>query len=131
MIDNMEFDLADFEGMLYWVRCFDHVVNLVAKTFTCLFDVKEKSEGGTSDGEKDSKKAKENKRFRDLCAGLEKEEMLARMETYKNLGAESDDNEEGWVDELAGLSQEELKEFEATIRPVQAVIAKVRSYLTP
>ncbi|TFK81275.1 hypothetical protein K466DRAFT_448761, partial [Polyporus arcularius HHB13444] len=38
MIDNMEFDLTDFEGMSYRLRCFDHVVNLVAKTFTRLFD---------------------------------------------------------------------------------------------
>ncbi|TFK81276.1 hypothetical protein K466DRAFT_454437, partial [Polyporus arcularius HHB13444] len=33
---------------------------------------------------------------------------------------------EGWVDELADLSVEELKDFEASIRPVQAVVAKLR-----
>ncbi|RPD57810.1 hypothetical protein L226DRAFT_444721, partial [Lentinus tigrinus ALCF2SS1-7] len=39
---------------------------------------------------------------------------------------EGDDNEEGWVDELAELSLDELKDFEASIQPAQAVIAKLR-----
>ena len=142
MIDNMEFDLEDFEGMTFRVRCFNHVVNLVTKTFTRLFNVKEKSETSPSAAEKsgekeknasgtrkpkDARQAKEEQRFRDLCSGLDKEELLARLETYRELGGDGDDNEEGWVDELSSLSLEELQDFEMNIRPVQTVVAKVRT----
>lgn len=83
MVSDMGDKLESFRGAKYWVWCFAHIINLVAQTLTCLFDVKGK--GGPSD-----------KELQVLAEGLEIEEALTRVESYRKgvRSAGADDNEE-------------------------------------
>lgn len=90
-----------FQGEASQVRCFDHVVNLVARSTLKPFDggklIDVEVEGG-DDGEDDS--------------GGDDEEG-------------DPDNVEGWIDESDSLSEEERLELDDAVLPVKTVLVKV------
>ena len=95
-------------------QSFDHIINLVAQTLMRMFDVK----ADNADKE--------------LSALLDKadvEELETRLEELKaGKDVEDDDVDGRLVDVLAELSEDELKEFQACVKPAKLLIAKVCSH---
>ena len=108
--------LAGYRGQTNRTHCFDHIVNLTARTITKVFDPpKSKKAGILDDAEKE---------LADLVEGLELEEMMTRLEQG---GGEADDNVEGWVNELEEMTRLEQEDVEANVRPLMLILLKVSS----
>jgi hypothetical protein len=100
MVNELVDMIPAFGGQANRVRCFDHVVNLVAKAILKLF------EGGRA--------VQINV---DVDGGDDDEEL--------DNDDENVDNEEGLVDPSAALSEDERLELEEAIMPVKVVLVKV------
>jgi len=62
----------------------------------------------------------------DLAGDIEMEE--AAMDAGEDDNSEDiDDREEGWLDPLAGMSQEERRELDVSVRPMRLMLVKVSS----
>ena len=101
-------------------RCFLHILNLVAKSLLQQFDVKQK----VSDEEILSPK---EEALLELAEGIDEEELTTAQQHEANDEGEANDNydDDGWVDEVAELSEEERDALKVHIRPVSRVLIKV------
>jgi hypothetical protein len=100
MIDKMETKLDNFPGSAHRTRCFDHIINLVAKMITKAFDVPKKRAGeDLNDGDKE---------LRDLAGDADWEEMYMKdLERVEGAEEAEEDDINGWMDEEVFLSEEE------------------------
>jgi hypothetical protein len=114
MIDELEQLLSDFPGRVNQMRCFAHIINLIAKTIVKQFDIPKKKPGERSDDEE---------RLESLAEDINVEEIETRMSDVD----EEDDNGEGWVDEIGSLSDEERRQLDVDILPIRLVVVKVTS----
>ena len=111
MIDKLIDMLPNFTGQANCFRCFLHIVNLITKTLFKQFDMPKKdAESMLDDAERE---------LLDLAVGIDMEEMV----TVAEVGAgdkddEENDNIEGWVDEIALLSDEEQAALHKKVGPV-------------
>src|SRR5882762_8692376 len=118
MIDELVDMLPNFPGQVNHCHCFLHIVNLIAKTLLKQFDVPTKdAESALDDAEKE---------LLELAAGIDMEEMV----TVAQAGAgdkddDKNDDVEGWVDEMALLSEEERAALRENVGPVRLVLMKV------
>ena len=103
MVDVLSDIIPTFDGQANQVRCFDHVVNLVAKTALELFDSK-KQVGGVEPSDDDDD---------DDDGG------------YEDKDEGEPDNVEGWIDETMRMSEEEREALMTTVEPVKKVLVKV------
>ncbi|KAL0957210.1 hypothetical protein HGRIS_014896 [Hohenbuehelia grisea] len=104
-----------FEGQKDRVRCFAHIINLVAKSLLKQFDVPKGKEGDTmSDAEQ---------QLAELAKDLDMEDLQTRLETSAR--ENDDDDVEGWVNEVEEMSEAKRKAHNANIQPVSLVIVKV------
>lgn len=116
MIEELVDLLPNFPGPANRCRCFLHIVNLIAKTLLKQFDVPRKDASAALD-------AAEQKLL-ELAAGLDVEELMTVAES--GTGDEvDDDNVDGWVDEMAELTEEEGDELHKQIQPARLVLVKV------
>lgn len=116
--------VESFEGDLGRVRCFAHVINLVVKTLLRQFDVP-KAKTTLDVDEEDE----------ELYELAEEDEEDGENEGEGDLGedgdfalpngAEGGDDAEGWVDEMAAMTDDERIEFERKVRPVRLCLTKV------
>jgi hypothetical protein len=114
MINELAEMIPDFPGPANQMRCFAHILNLIAKTIIKQFDIPKRT------GKLDD----EDELLKELAEGVEMEEIETRI---ANTGEEGDpDNEEGWVDETELLSEEEQSQLDVDVLPIRLVIVKVR-----
>jgi hypothetical protein len=119
MIDNLEDMLDDFAGDPSRIRCFLHIVNLVAKSLLKQFDVpKKKNDGDNEGGALDDL-------LRQLAEGIEEEEQTTLAESASDEDEDEDDVND-WVDELQSLDAGEREMAAVQIWPIRFVIVKVR-----
>lgn len=108
--DTLVMELADLNAHFTvdtsQTRCFLHIVNLVAKLLICKFDAP-KSKASMAD---DPELVK-------LTADIEIEDTQTAEED-PNKDTESEDNEEGWVNELYLLDEEERGQLMDSIHPL-------------
>ncbi|KAG1730980.1 uncharacterized protein EDB91DRAFT_1059095, partial [Suillus paluster] len=98
-------------------QCFLHIVNFIAKSLICEFDTpKSKGNGSVSSRDKEL-----NKLTRDIDI---KDTQMADEDPNK--GIDNVDNNEGWVDELQLLEEEECEQLTDSIHPLKLVLVKVR-----
>jgi hypothetical protein len=116
MIDIMGKELVDLPGQANRTRCFDHILNLAAKTVTKLFDLPKTKVGDTTSAEE--------QKLMDLAGDIDVEEMY--MQQLEGDKANLDDVE-GWIDEESFLSEEEVMLLNEAILPVRRVLVKVCS----
>jgi len=120
MIDELVDLMPDFSGKASQTRCFNHILNLVARTVTKQFDVPTKKGGELSEAERV---------LNELADGLELEEEEMLQKARENGGGEDDgedgDSLEGWIDEQMFLTDKEREELDETVLPVRTVIVKV------
>lgn len=121
--DKMVTELAElipsFPGSTNQVRCFAHILNLVAKTVIRQFD-----SGKNARNEDDDAAAA----LAELVAGLEVDDGPVVEDdaeaTLEDL-ADIDDDVDGWIDERTDLTEEEREELRETVLPVKMILAKV------
>ena len=94
------------------------------KSLLCQFDVTPCKE---MDGIDDDLSPEEEELL-DLAKDLDKEEltMELQVEANKDKEAPEDDDNDGWVDELDDLSEEERNALKVHICPVSCALVKVR-----
>jgi hypothetical protein len=99
MIRELAVKVLEFGGTSTHTRCFLHTVNLVAKSLIREFDItKRDADEALADGSENN-----------LELDLEGEV----------------DNDEGWVDEVELLSEDERDALERDIQPVKLALVKV------
>ena len=111
------------------MRCFLHIVNLVAKSIIRQFDVQKKRDDEHLD--------EAEQELRNLAGDVDleneqAEEVMGRCQIDGEIdaGDESDDDVEGWINEMMLLSPTERERVEEDIRPVKLVLVKVRISVT-
>ncbi len=121
MIEELARVLPGFAGAPNRVRCFTHVLNLVAKSLIRQFDA-EADKDDAADGA-------DERELAELAAGLDAEEAATRASAAAEDDDESfgvDDDTDDEFDALNELSEDEKAQFLEDIRPVKLVLAKVR-----
>ncbi len=118
MIDTLAELVVAFPGAANRTRCFTHILNLVVKVMLRQFDVPKAKAGEALDVASQA--------LSDLAGDIEMEE--AAMDAGEDDNSEDiDDREEGWLDPLAGMSQEERRELDVSVRPMRLMLVKVSS----
>jgi hypothetical protein len=120
MIDELEDLVAAFPGEPGRTRCFAHIINLIAKSVIKQFDIPKAKKGEVLDDALEELIA--------LAGDIELEERVTRESANEDDDLE-DDNEEGWVDERAKMSEEDQGKLNEDVQPVRLVLVKVRALL--
>jgi hypothetical protein len=120
MIDKMEEMMEEFPGAASRTRCFDHILNLVAKTVIKCFDSPRKKAG------EDIGNAE--KELLELAGDADWEESYMEGLEKEGLDKEGteEDNLEGWLNEEEFLSRDEYKTLKHDTLPIRAVLTKVQ-----
>lgn len=128
MIKELTKLIEDFPGESNHTRCFLHIVNLVAKSAIRIFDIPIPSvESNIDEAEKE---------LRELAANIEVDELNTRISlpqldrdfedlTEEEKLAEIANSDEGWIDEMLGLSDDERDEIDDSVLPVRLMLVKV------
>ena len=120
MVDELVDRVLQFGGAASRTRCFLHIINLVAKSIIHQFDVKKTDLDEVFDGDTPEIQGSNEHTIK----GEEKE--LTDSEDHEELqDGVLKDNNDGWIDEVELLSEEEHNTLEATIQPVKLALAKV------
>lgn len=128
MLEVMGINLLDFHSDLQRVRCFAHVVNLVAKSLIKQFDTTGKGRNAEDSEEVD----KDIAALAEMAEGLAEEDAEAvrlRREAETELDPEEVELEDAELEleaEAVSLTEAEQEEFDKVLRPVQKVFVKVR-----
>jgi phytoene/squalene synthetase len=120
-------DLIDEYSEVNRVRCFLHIVNLIAKAMLKQFDAsKRKKDGEAVDDELEAA-------LTELAADLDLEERETQAFGNGVTEDDSDDNDvtDIEVDAAIAMSAQELAEFQTELRPVMLVLAKVSEIRAP
>lgn len=107
MIDSLEDMLPAFDGERARVRCFAHIINLVAKSVLQLFEQPKGRKGSNAGG-----------------SAAVAAEVDDGGDEINEFGVE-DDDVDGWRDERERMSEGENKELDASIQPIGKVLTKV------
>jgi hypothetical protein len=104
MVRELSMMIPTFGGTASHTRCFLHTVNLVAKSLIREFDVNKK------EGEE---------------ALADDAELIELSEEIDGDASADCDDDEGWVDEVELLEDDERDALEKDIRPVKLALVKV------
>ena len=137
-----EFLGDSFDGHKSRVRCFLHVLNLVAKSLLKQFDTAAANEDGQKTTEEVhlEELARELEEFERAAVGVNpgaptgggatsKGKKADRATEVEDEVGEDEDDPDDEADPFEGLSAAECAEIEAGMRPVKLVIAKVSSHI--
>ena len=106
-----------FLGAVSHVRCFTHIINLVAKTVLHQFDTTCKGDDADVDTDADEAAAL----LSEIAASVD----LKSVED-DNEGGKNDDDIDGWIDKCKDLSDEEHEKLRKSVLSVKLISAKVR-----
>ena len=117
MIAELAELLDNFPGPANQTRCFTHVINLVVKSIIRQFDLP------TAKGPADKHLNEATKALLALAGDIDfEEDALAGADEEDSVEG---DNIEGWVDEHATMSEEEVDELDESVAPVRLLLTKV------
>lgn len=125
MISELSVMLDEFAGEASRSRCFNHILNLLAKSVLRQFDLP-KTQANAALSEAAAELAK-------ISVDLDLEEKLTREGTSTDEDKDDegqDDNIEGWIDELEELDDEERSRLEEEAVPVRLMLVKVSQNIT-
>jgi hypothetical protein len=108
MVDKLEDLLPDFGGAASHTWCFLHTVNLIAKFLLREFNIMKKAEAARETDD-DVASDTSDTEFADLSNEVQHEN------TSADVDEELPDNEDGWVDEVVLLNQDERIELQRDI----------------
>jgi len=133
MVEHLATLIESFPEAANQTRCFTHILNLVAKSILCQFDMAKKI-----DASPDLNNASDALASLALKLELELEDSevppgddedendKSDEEDEGEGGNREDDNDEGLRDERDGMSEEDVAELEESIVPVQLMLTKVK-----
>lgn len=117
MVDELFVTIHNFAGDAARVRCFLHIVSIVAKTLLKQFDLPPKKKGDKTLNALDQE-------LYTLAEGIEEEELQTRAELEDD---EEDDNVDDIVHEWElDMDDEERKTLQADLRPIRLLLVKLR-----
>ena len=122
MIAELEDLLPGFSKVNH-IRCFLHINNLVGRTLVRQFDVPNAPRPTPGDVDYDP-----DHELRQLAGDINLEDLQTRealLEDAVTGEIDMDDNIDGWVDEMAALSQAEREVLQDSLRPVRMLLVKV------
>lgn len=120
MIDELKDQVLEFDGHSTHAWCFLHMINLVAKSLVCEFNVDKKGRAGEHTGSMDEDTERLEQELWTLTEGIELEE----LSTVDENDLDGNDELEGWIDKVERLSEEAWKEFQRTICLVKLALIK-------
>jgi hypothetical protein len=124
MVANMAMDLPNFPGKEHFIRCFNHTVNLVGKSLLKLFDVPKQSEDSDDVALDAAEEA-----LRTMAKDIEIEDLRTQIDSYASRGSVSVDDPDDIFDEVATMTEEEVKEFRESVLPIRRALVKVSHVL--
>lgn len=122
MIDHLAVLIDEFPGAANQIRCFAHILNLVAKSVLRQFEAPKKGKAldaelaaaiNEIDGDDETSDGGINEGG-DECDDVDDEVV--------------DDDEDGLQDELDELSEEELLSVKESVKPIRLVLTKVSQF---
>ena len=119
MIDELQQLLTSFSKVNH-TRCFLHVNNLVAQSIVHQFDVPTHSKMSIVDPT--------NPNNHLYISDIDHEEQEMHEALLRNAGmeeVEEDDDTNGWVDEMATLTEAKRKVVEEGLQPIKLLLVKV------
>ena len=133
MVEHLATLVDYFPGAANQTRCFSHILNLVAKSILCQFDVPKKTGNDDDDADGGSENLDD---AANLLARLAHE--LEHNEPSVDNDSETDnedaldltDDDAQDNDGRDGLSEEEVLELEASLTPVRLTLTKVSELQT-
>lgn len=125
MINELVELLETFSSQAVHARCFDHTLNLIVKTLLRQFDTACRKKNTDHDALDAAEEALQGLSANDLDLEDDDDEVIGEWDVSHL----NDDNVEGWVDQLNGLTEEEITELQATTCPAKFVLTKVLSAL--
>ena len=99
-------------------RCFNHILNLVAKSFLKQFDIHRSDSLREEDDEERS--------LLEFAGNIDEEERTMAQENDEDEDIEEDDSLEGWFDEVEALPDKNRQKLDESIRPAKRILVKVR-----
>jgi len=121
MIDELATLVDDFPGSTNRMRCFTHILNLVVKSILQQFDVPKVKRNEVVD--------RATEELLKLAGDIEGEEWSTVCDSlHAENGGEGegeDNNVEGWVDERALMTENDLEELDDALQPVRFLLTKV------
>jgi hypothetical protein len=119
MLASLSCDLNNFPGAANQTRCFAHTVSISAKSIIQQFDTPKYKSGEVDDGAAEALAA--------LYKDLEVEEREERKEEEHQRNDDEDEDEPllMWEEYGEALTEEQRKEHDASIQPVQSMLVKV------
>ena len=106
MVEELDYLIEGFLGAAARVQCFNHIINLSAKSIIQQFDSPKKSDGEDL-GDPDA-----------LMEDFEDEE-------YEESDRVNPDNTDRWIDERDEMSENEVEELELDTKPLRFTLLKV------
>lgn len=130
MVDTLGLNVPAFEGAIGHVRCFAHVVNLVAKSLLRQFDVpKARAEQVLDEEDRALYELAEEDEEAPAAVDGEDLDPVGAGGAFNPPSALNVDDEDGWVDEIAAMTDEERAQFQTRVRPVRMTLTKVRHFV--
>ena len=126
MVEHLATLIEHFPGAANQTCCFMHILNLVAKSILCQFDVTKKTTGNESMDFDDAATA-----LAGLAQELEDDMPTLTEDVAEELPDEivddeiGDDNDDGLGDERDGMSKREVNDLDASLVPIQLMLTKV------
>jgi len=133
MIDELK-KLVDTARVQEWgesasrVRCFLHVVNLIAQTLLKQFDILRKKKPGSEESNGGWRKTAAEQKVRQVEEAILEDganDLPPDEEPWELDVMELEDNKHNWVDELALVDEVEHEEHLLNIHPLRLALAKV------
>lgn len=120
MIAHLADLLAEFPGEANRTRCFTHILNLVARSIMRQFDApKTSTTSARSDWDEGGGNLADA--LADLERELEDEDDVEMGDVGDGEGIDGEDLPDG----REGMSEEEIKELEESVKPVRRILTKV------
>ena len=120
MINEVGELVPAFGGSCSRGRCFDHTINLCAKSVLRPFDMPKKGEA--KDVLLDAQGA-----LAELLSDIDWDECGLDLAAGEDEDLDEEDDNEGFVDERNGMAADEQERLEESIAPVRLVLVKVSS----
>src|SRR5258706_8937232 len=116
MVEHLATLIENFPGAANQTRCFTHILNLVAKSILCQFDVAKKTVDDAPDL---------NEAFDALAllaeeledSGIPADDEVADDEVEDDGDGADNDNDDGLGDERGGMAEEDVAELEQSLIP--------------
>lgn len=127
MIESLATLLPDFPGAANRTRCFTHILNLVAKCIMKQFDTPKSKRMGFEDDDV-ANEVEDDEDLENLQKALYELEDEVEEEDEETVEDDRIGDEE--IDEMRrGMTANEVRDLEKSIKPMRLVLTKVTAYL--